>query len=198
MLTMLYSRMDLLMLSLWRGDAAAGRYGLVYRLWEVMVLLPASLLDALFPELARTAASVDLGERFWSLYRRARRALWIIAPVTVLSGEAAAPLLLSLFGGRTQEVSIALPLLRWLLLALPFTYLYLLNGHALYAIGQQRRVTMAVFVVALVNLVCNAALIWRWGESAVVGAKLLSEASLAVLLQAVLSHAYRGAVTTDD
>ncbi len=183
MLTMLYTRLDLILLSYWQGDSAAGRYGMAYRLWEAMGILPASFLDALFPELSRTAVHPEAGGHFWSLYGRGRRVLWAIAMLLVVPGEAAAPLLLSFLYGRTPDVLLAVPILRLLLLALPFSYLYLLNGHVLYALGKQGRVTTVVALTALVNALGNAALIWRWGYWGAVGVKVASEVLLFALLQ---------------
>ena len=67
--------------------------------------------------------------------------------------------------------------------ALPFTYLYLLNGHVLYALGEQRAVSLRMVIVALLNGTLNALLIPRWGMQAAAWVALTSELTLFIALR---------------
>lgn len=182
MVTMLYTRLDLLMVSLWQGDVAAGRYGAAYRLWEVLGLVPSSFLDALFPELASLGGEPGLA-RLWALYRRGRRILWLPVFLIAILGELAAPAVMRALYGNTPDTSASTAIFRVLLLAYPFTYLYLLNGHVLYAAGRQRWVAATMAGVTAANAVLNALLIPRWSYWGAAGVALTSELLLFVWLQ---------------
>lgn len=178
----LYRRMDVLLLSSWYGDAVVGIYGAAYRLWETLGLLPASFLDALFPELARRAVSPGGRAQLLSLYRRG--ALALLGLVIIISGPSfwLAPQAMALLYGNVAELEAATQLFRLLTLALPCTYLYLLNGHILYAVGEQKRVLKAMAAITLINALLNVILIPRWSYWGAATAALLAEVGLLVLL----------------
>jgi O-antigen/teichoic acid export membrane protein len=180
---MLYTRLDLLMLSTWRGDLAAGVYGAAYRLWEALGMIPSSLLDALFPELSRLGGEDRARGSLHALYLRGRTVMVVLIVVLTVPCLLAAPLLLPLLYGRTSDSSISTSLFRLLLLAFPFTHLYLLNGHALYAIGHQMRVTWAMVALTAINGLLNALVIPTWSYWGAAGVALLSEILLFALLQ---------------
>lgn len=183
MVAMLYKRIDLLMLSYWQGDLAAGLYGAAYRLWEALGILPAAFLDALFPELSRLGDGRVGWAQLRSLYQRGRLITWLVTVLLALPALVGAPYLMSALYGQTPESPGATAVFRVLLLALPFTYLYLLNGHALYAVGQQRRVTAIMVVVVAANALANGVAVPRWGYWGAVAVACLSELLLFVLLQ---------------
>jgi O-antigen/teichoic acid export membrane protein len=54
-------------------------------------------------------------------------------------------------------------------------FLVLLSGHALYAVGRQRRVTVAMLVVGVANLAANLIAIPRWSYLGAAGVALASE-----------------------
>ncbi|MBN1262719.1 MAG: oligosaccharide flippase family protein [Anaerolineae bacterium] len=182
----LYRRLDLMLLSFWRGDAAAGIYGAAYRLWETLGIVPASFLDALFPELARLGsgdAAQKRGDALARVYRRARRMLLGALLLIVLPGLVLAPQALGLLYGDLEGLPTAIQIFRVLLAASLFTYLYLLNGHLLYAAGAQRQVMMRMAGVTLLNGLLNLAAIPLFGVWGAAGVAFLSEAVLFVLLR---------------
>jgi O-antigen/teichoic acid export membrane protein len=67
-------------------------------------------------------------------------------------------------------------------------FLYLLSGHVLYALGRQRRVTVAMFIVGGLNIVLNLIVIPRWSY---LGAAAVALASEWLLLLLVYRQAYR-------
>lgn len=179
---LLYRRLDLLMLSAWRGDVSAGVYGAAYRLWETLGIVPSSLLDALFPELARRGSAATR-QQLQPLIRRGRRWLLLLLLALIVPCWWLAPWLIDVLYGDVTGIAAAPGLFRLLLLALPFTYLYLLNGHVLYALGRQRRVSAWMVAVTALNAGLNALLIPRWGMWAAAGAALLSEVALFAALR---------------
>jgi O-antigen/teichoic acid export membrane protein len=177
--------MDLLMLAHWQGDLAAGLYGAAYRVWEALGMIPASLLDALFPELSRVGADAANHAHLRALYRRGRRLVWLLIGLVAVPSLALAPRLMTLLYGQSADTSLASTLFRALLLAFPFTYLYLLNGHLLYAVGQQRRVTRAMIAATAANGLLNALAIPRWSYRGAAGVAILSQILLYALLQRI-------------
>ncbi|MBN1641592.1 MAG: oligosaccharide flippase family protein [Anaerolineae bacterium] len=189
LVTMLYTRLDLLVLSYWHGDVAAGVYGSAYRLWEALGMIPASYLDAFFPELARSSGEAGGRARLRALYTRGRRVLWVAIPLLVVPCLLLATPIISLLYGRTAETAVSSALFRVLLCAFPMTYLYLLDGHALYAAGQQRHVTVVMIAVTALNALANLLLIPRWSYWAAVGVALGSESLILILLHSAVRRA---------
>jgi O-antigen/teichoic acid export membrane protein len=178
----LYMRLDFLLLSYWQGNLATGVYGTAYRLWEALGMLPASLLDALFPELARQASHAQGVPRLQGLYRRGSWALVALVALVVTPCFLLAPNLVRLLYGAGPGMAEAADLFRVFLAVTPLTYLYLFNGHVLYAIGRQRFVTAALAAVTLLNGLLNAAVIWRWSFWGAAGVACLTETALFVAL----------------
>ena len=187
---MLYTRLDLLLLSFWHGDTAAGLYGAAYRVWEALGIIPSSFLDALFPALSRESTRLAHTGRLRALYRRGRQLTWVVVIVLMVPAQLLAGVVSVLLYGDTADTPIYANLLRVLLLAFPFTYLYLLNGHTLYALDRQRRVTGAMVAVTVANALCNVLLVPRWSYAGAAVAKLLSEVLLFVLLQVMLGSSW--------
>jgi O-antigen/teichoic acid export membrane protein len=146
-------------------------------------MIPSSYLDALFPELARSSVAPAGRQRLHLLYRHSRRVLVYLVLLLALPCLIGAPWILSLLYGRTPDTSISVDLFRILLLAFPLTFLYLLNGHTLYAVGAQRRVAIVILIVTAVNGLANLLLVPMWRYWAAAGVALSSELLLFVLLQ---------------
>jgi O-antigen/teichoic acid export membrane protein len=185
LVAILYSRIDLLLLARWQGDLAAGLYGAAYRVWEALGMIPASLLDALFPELSRVGADTANHAHLYALVRRGRMLVWLLVALVAVPCFALAPRLMTLLYGPSADTAMASALFRALLFAFPFTYLYLLNGHLLYAIGQQLWVTRAMIAATVANGLLNALAIPRWSVWGAVGATILSQILLYALLRGI-------------
>jgi O-antigen/teichoic acid export membrane protein len=183
MVAMLYTRIDLLMLAYWQGDRAAGVYGAAYRLWEALGMIPASLLDALLPELSRIGTDPANRARLRALYRRGRAVVWFLVLLLAVPCLLLAPRLMALLYGQSEDTAVTSTLFRALLLAFPFAYLYLLNGHVLYAVGRQVWVTGALVAVTATNGLLNALAIPRWSYRGAAGVAILSQVLLYVLLR---------------
>jgi O-antigen/teichoic acid export membrane protein/protein-L-isoaspartate O-methyltransferase len=187
-----YTRFDLVLLSLWQGEAVAGWYGAAYRLWQAVGLLPASLLDALFPELSRLAQRREGRQRLRSLFRTGLGAMLAVGIALTVGGTLGAQALISLIYGPGESYTPTVVVFRLLVWAIPAMFLYLLSGHTLYALGEQRRVTLAMAVAGLVNVTLNVAVIPRWGGRGAGAVALLSEWLLLVLLYPQARRALEG------
>jgi len=174
-IAMAYARLDVVLLGLWQGDVAAGWYGAAYKLWEAVGLLPASVMDAMFPEMSRLSASGDGMGRLRALFRIGGRAMLAGGFLLAIGGALGARLLVPIVYGAGEDHAPTVLAFRLLVWAIPAMFLYLLSGHALYAVGRQRRVTAAMLVVGAVNLAANLVAIPRWGYLGAAGVALASE-----------------------
>lgn len=186
-----YRRTDIVLLSALQGDAAAGQYGAAYRLWEAVGLIPASLLDAMFPEMARLARQHMGHRRLRRILRRARPLLMVGGLLLSALGTALAGTLLPLVYGRAQAHGEAVAAFRIQVWAMPAMFLYLLNGHSLYALRRQRWVTGAMATVGLLNVGLNVLVIPRWGPLGVSAVALVSAWLLWALLSRLAKRALR-------
>jgi O-antigen/teichoic acid export membrane protein len=193
-IAMAYRRLDIVLLSAWQGDVAAGQYGAAYRLWEAVGLIPASLLDATFPEMARLAQEGVGHRQLRRLVRRTGPLLLAAGLLLSAVGTSLAGTLVPLVYGRAQAHGSAVTAFRIQVWAIPAMFLYLLNGHTLYALGRQRSVTGAMAIVGLVNVGLNLLVIPRWSTLGVSTVVLFS----AWLLWALLSVLARRALRTEE
>jgi O-antigen/teichoic acid export membrane protein len=186
-----YRRLDVMLLSARKGDLAAGQYGAAFSLWEAVGLVPASLLDAMFPEMARMAR----GPRGRTALRRIRRRVgpWLLIGGLLLSiaSSLLAGILVPIVFGRAEGQSSAVAAFRLQIWAVPAMFLYLLDGHILYALGRQRWVTGAMAVTGLANLGLNLLIIPRWSVLGVSAVALLSAWLLWALLAWLARRALR-------
>jgi O-antigen/teichoic acid export membrane protein len=178
---MIYTRLDLLMLGAWQGEAVAGWYGAASRLYEAVHLLPGSLLDALFPEMARRHRVS--GGRSWLRKFLARASVSLgatglaVAVVGVVTGNWVLRLLYgSAVAPETLEV--------WFILvwAIPPVFWFLLGGHGLYVMGEQRSVTWLMVAAAAANVLLNGVLIPAFSYRGAAAAVLVTQWMLGLLL----------------
>jgi O-antigen/teichoic acid export membrane protein len=169
-----YTRLDVVLLSTWQGDVAAGQYGGAYRLWEAVGMVPSSLLDALFPEMARLATEKEGLARLRLLLRRGGPLLTIGGLSLSATGFALAGRLVPLVLGPAETYAPSIAAFRILVWAAPAMFVYLLGGHVLYALGHQCRVTGSMLLVAAVNVGLNLVVIPRWSILGVSGVALFT------------------------
>ncbi len=195
-IAMAYTRLDLVLLSLWKGEVVAGWYGAAYKLRETVGLLPASLLDAMFPEMSRLSEGREGLQHLCSLFNTSGRAMLAGGIMLAAGGTLGAGELISLVYGRGEHYTPAVPAFRLLVWAIPAMFLYLLGGHTLYALGKQRRVTGAMAIAGLANVALNVAVIPRWGGLGAGGVALLSEWLLLMLLYPQARRALKAKLET--
>jgi O-antigen/teichoic acid export membrane protein len=173
LLSLLYFKGDVVFLRLFSGDAELGAYSAAYKLFEGTMNLPAVLLAALFPVLAR--AHGDRG--------RQRRLEGLVIAVLGACGLAVG---LVLYLGRAPIIRIgygptfgrAAASLRVLALAVPLLYCNFGLTHFLIARDLGRR-NLAFAATALVtNVALNLLVIPRWGGPGAAAATVLTEVTL--------------------
>jgi len=177
-----YYKIDVLMLSFIKGDAAVGIYSAAFQVIGALLFLPAILSTALLPVMARFHDSserslkktVALGVRYLMML-----SLPIFLGLTLLSDK----VVLFIYGSEFIESSSALSILAWSGLVLFLNY-HLYN--AINAINKQHKLPLMVSAAVAVNIILNALLIPRYGYNGAAVATTLSNAVLMVIYSSFL------------
>jgi O-antigen/teichoic acid export membrane protein len=173
MFSLLYFKGDAVILRLWAGDAALGAYSAAYKIFEGAMLVPAIVLAAAFPPLARAHGDRPR-QRFWErLVVAVLLALGLAVGGVCYLGRAA--IIARIFRAGFAD---AVPSLRVLALGLPLLFLNYGLTHFLIArdLGRKNLVFSAGMLVLNVGL--NLVLIPRAGGPGAAWATVLTELAL--------------------
>lgn len=148
------NKIDTLMLGMIKGSEAVGIYGIAYRVYDVLILGAAFLMNALLPVFSRWQNLNRWGSRLERAYQQAFDLLLVGGLLLAVGVYFGAPLLVGLLaGGRFAEFYPAVGVMRLLTVAVFLAYLNHLTGYTIVALGKQR----PYFFVALASLVFNVA-----------------------------------------
>ncbi len=156
LLSSLFFRIDVLILQPLKGDTVLGYYNTAYKFIDALNFIPSNFTLAIFPALARLAASAkDAMLRAYIL--SLKLLLWIALPITVGTIFVAHDLV-KIFGGDAYlpHSAIALQVLIWFL---PFSFINSVTHYVLIALNQQRYLTKAFIIGVLFNVIANFAAI---------------------------------------
>jgi O-antigen/teichoic acid export membrane protein len=173
LLSLLYFRGDAVLLQILRGDAELGIYSAAYKIFEGSMLVPAILLAAAFPPLARAHSDRPRQRRWEGLVLAALLALGLLGGA--VCRLAAAPIVALVFG---PAFAPAVASLRVLALGLPLLFVNYGLTHFLIArdLGGKNLV-LAAAMLAL-NVALNLLLIPRLGGPGAAWATVATEAAL--------------------
>lgn len=183
-LNVIYFRIDIIILSLYRPASQVGLYGLAYRLIESSLFLPAMFGGLLLPHLS---SAWKRGHRtsFSRYLRQAAAAVTWAAVFIVLTLVLFASPIITLIAGPT--FTDAAPLLRILSFALGIMFIGNLAGFSLVACGRHQILLAIAASLAAANVVLNLIFIPPYGAPAAAFTTLFTEliaaaaASFAVL-----------------
>jgi O-antigen/teichoic acid export membrane protein len=147
-LPILLFRLDVLFLSWIEGEVALGTYATAMRLFTVALILPDSVLTALFPHFSRAAAREGGGDLVRLLERTTRLVGITLIPLSVLSLMVAPWAVALVFGGGFEASVRVLQLLMWA------PVLFAVNravGDALVASGREKAVAGAIVATLIIS-----------------------------------------------
>lgn len=169
-LTMVYLKVDQVMLRWWTGADAVGIYAVAARMSEVFYIIPAALVVTYFPPLIkfRETSTKRFNNRLQSLFTL----LALLSYAVVLTLFVLAPLLtVPIFGEAYRD---AIPVVMIHMLAMPFVFLryafnywILIEKYALFSIVCQS-------TGAISNIILNLLLIPKYGMMGAAIATLIS------------------------
>jgi len=143
------NRIDTLMLGVFQGSGAVGIYGLASRVYDVLILGAAFLMNALLPVISTLAGS---SARLKRIYQKTFDVLFLMGLVVVVFLLVFAPQMVRfLTGQRFEEFNDSIRVLRLFSPALFLAYFNHLTGYTIVALGKQG----PYFFVALASLIFN-------------------------------------------
>jgi O-antigen/teichoic acid export membrane protein len=153
--TTIYLKADTVILSILKGDSAAGLYSAPHRLIEALIIFPTFFLAALFPVFTKFHQSSR--DSLFKAYEGSFRFLLILAlPMAVATTVLSDKFTMIIFGREFINSAIVLSILIWACL---FIFLNTLLSYLIIAIGSQKFNIISFGISALTNLILNLILI---------------------------------------
>ncbi len=181
-LNVIYFRIDMLVLALFRAPSEVGLYSAAYRLIESGLFFPAMFGGLLLPYLSR-AWQRQQKKYSRQLIEQALSLLLLGATFAVVVLNLKAEPIITLIAGT--DFAAAAPLLQILSFALAVMFLGNLFGFVLIATRQQMVLLKLYAVLALASLLVNLVFIPRWGALAAASTTVATE-SVAALVAAIV------------
>lgn len=175
-ITVIYIRVDTIMLSVLSTDRDVGLYGLSYKVLEVLLLVPIFATTTVFPELARAGAHT---ERLRMLVQGLFSAVVLAAVPMFCVFAGFAPEIVRIAGGADYDAAAGV--LRLLVLAVAFSFPATVLFNALVATDQQRLLARAMAGVLVGNVVLNVLLIGSFQARGAAFTLVLSETAALTL-----------------
>jgi O-antigen/teichoic acid export membrane protein len=171
-LAMIYTRVDMIILSILKGSEATGVYGVAYKYVDILILLPSFFMGAVFPFIVRTYGEEK--EKFANILQRATEVVLIFAlPMGVL---------ITMFSDRFVRIlapepgfaGAALPL-KILVIGLFFSYLTQVPNYTLVAIKKQFALIWVYVFLIVLNVILNLILIPKYSYNAAAAVTVFTE-----------------------
>jgi O-antigen/teichoic acid export membrane protein len=171
-LNLVYFRADTVILSLFKGSAAAGIYSVPYRVLEVTIAFPALFMGLLLPILSDAAARTDM-ERFKMVMQKGLEVLLHAAFLVVALGLIFAEPIVLLVAGENFRESI--PIFRVLVFAVVILFMGTLFGHAIPALQLQKKMIWGFATAAVVGISSYLILIPKYSYYGAAAGTILTE-----------------------
>jgi len=166
-------RIDMVMLSLMKGDAAVGLYSAAYRLIETLGFIPMAFTGALYPVLSQLHISAQDSLKF--AYQKSFQYLLLIGlPLAVGTTLIADRVIIGIYSAEFSGAASALRILVWVT---PFSFLSWLLVTMLISINRQGLMSRVTFLGMVLNVIGNLILIPRYSYT---GASIATVATAAL------------------
>ena len=176
--TMIYFRIDTIMLSLIKSQADVGIYGITVKVLEVVIFLPAMYMGLIMPSLSRFAVSSR--KTFLEIYRRTFNILSIFGVLTLLLIFILAHQIVQIIGG--PEFSSSAAPLRITAFAIGLIFLGNLGGQSLVALDLQKHGMWIYLSGAVFNIILNFIFIPRFSYNAAAASTVGTEIIVTFLM----------------
>jgi len=152
---LIFFRIDVVMLSMMKGDYSVGIYSSAFRLTEAVLFVPSTFMVSIFPLLSQYFKKSE--KTFYFTYLKSLKYLFnsafILAFVLTLNSY---DIILYICGIDFIEGSYVFKILSWATAILFLNYLF---GNLLISVGKQKINTLATFISATANIIINYTLI---------------------------------------
>jgi len=186
--TIIYFRIDTVMLSVMKGAAVVGWYNAAHNLVFALDPIPILFTAALFPFMATSFISSP--DSLKATYERAQRYLLLLGlPLAVGTMLLSHRIILLFYGAQFTPAIVGLQILAWHILLF---FMYNLLGNVLISINRQNQMAITAGSCALINVILNLALIPRFSYVGAAIATVITEAILfAVYFYFASKYLYR-------
>ncbi|AKB33654.1 hypothetical protein MSSIH_2964 [Methanosarcina siciliae HI350] len=175
--TIIYYRIDMVMLSMMVGDAAVGVYSAAYRVSETFIFIPSILMTSLFPLMSKYYGSSN--ETLSFSYEKSIKYLFSLAlPMAVGATILSDKIVLTIYGEEFKESIIAFQILIW---ATAIIFINYAAGSLYVSTNQQRFVMFYTGAGAVLNIVLNYIFIPKYSYTGASAATVLTELSILML-----------------
>jgi len=181
LLSLLYFKIDTLILSLYRPAEEIGYYGLVYKIFDNLLVLWGFYMASVYPMLSDFIYSSQ-NEKALELWKKSKKTALTSSILIAVIGVVLAPLVISLFGGNQFVGSIIS--LRIVLIGLPFFYLNNLFFHLSLSKEKTKVPIYAIFISLIFNLILDLIFIPIYGY---IGASIITVATEILLFISYIS-----------
>lgn len=174
-----------ILLSFYKSMTAMGIYGIAYRVFENLIIIPFIFVDLILPRLSelyktdRSKLKIFFQKAFDIL-------LIVVFPVTILFFFMA-PHWIYIIGGGKEFIAAYHPL-RTLIFAVAAIFLSAPFANFLIACGKQKWLILSTSLVVFLNITLNLILIPRYSYNGVALATLIAEAVYLVVLFFLTNH----------
>lgn len=174
-------KMDAVILGIFRSSAEVGEYGFAYRIFDVLLVLPVFVMNAVFPLLLDTTHDEKK-----KIVARSSRALLAVSVVAVGVVYVAAPLILWI----RPDMYTTVTSIRVLSLSLPFFYLTAPLMWQLIEAGLEKDLIILYGCAAVLNISLNVLLVPVYGPVASAALTGVTEATILAGLYIVRNKKY--------
>ena len=157
-IALIYFKIDIVMLSLMKGDQVVGWYSAAYTLLAALLFITEAYNLAIFPALSRYAVSArELLAFSWE--KSVKYLLIISLPIAVGATILADRFIILFYSTSYVSSTLALQILIW---TLPWIFVNSINMRVLYASDKQKEATIVAVISMVLNILFNFILIPRY------------------------------------
>lgn len=172
-----YFKIDTLLLSIIRGSAEVGIYGLAYKIIENLLILWGFYMATVYPLLSNLLGKKK-NKEVWNLWQRSALIALASSGAIIILGFIFTPFVIQVLGGEEFKASIRV--LRILLFSLPLCYINNLFYHAFLLKYKIKFPLIAIGTSAIINLILNLIFIPRFGYIAAAFNFLITQTCLLI------------------
>ncbi len=159
-LTMLYFKVDTLMLSVIRSPVEVGIYALAYKILDNIIMLWGLIMASIFPLLSNYHGS-NSNAKYAALLRNTIRLSLGLSVLILVFGNTLAPLIIRILGGSKFYSSIEpMKVLLW---AVPFLFLDNIFYNVMLSFGKTKYLIIPLITSLIVTLILNSLIIPTYG-----------------------------------
>ena len=170
------NKIDTVMLGAIKGSGAVGIYAIPCRIYDVLILGAAFLMNALLPVISQYSDLERWKDKLRQIYQKAFDILFLMGSAGLVFILIFAPLLVRfLTWQRFGEFGDSVTVLRILVLAMFIAYFNHLTGYTIVALGRQRPYFFVAFGALIFNVIANLIAIPRFSYYGAAGVTVLTE-----------------------